>query len=729
MSDPVPTASANPTTGAATDETRPTAVLSNNLCKHLAKMAMHEPTSLSVLPAELILDILGSLDMKRDWFSLARTCRRVSNVVVAELGKYNANEGNNYAFWYACVANKPTILLRHISLDVTVVNRHFTCNFMNPRIKFAFGQFMSPLAVAIRAGRGGIVRLLLANGADANLPDREPASKQCVLCYPINWAVDSKHDSSVAIIKMLKDHSADLNQVPKDWGKRRDEYPKRMKCAPIFRLLMLDKPPRRPHSSQPTSCEMYDNDFKKIQDLRLLQLIALLEGGADPNKRWDWDFVTPVFFLLASLAAYTPSFYFPNRLMLSHEEAAQASMVNDIVASFLDTLRDFGAHVHGLGNTYFYNEEEARAISAAYPETPLHAVCRLKDRHKPLIYWFLRNGTHIDVLGKASNTALMAYCGSNFKDTDQFQKFLRRRPVINHRDILGRTALHDLCANRLLQPQVKEKAVRMMLDAGADPTAVSDEKRDPTEELDFVTGSNNAYDEAANPTAVRNERRDSAQKIDPRIGRYDPHHTLREMLHNAAEKWKELNQKNEERLVLADKRPTNHRRGSRGGRGGGHANSRNENRSRGVGHRPSNHAAPEEGIEEIETEAEAEVEVEATIIPIMDRIPPAKATTKASLNNLTRPTLEEDSTGMFATADPTTVAEDAIKATTEGFTEVVSKAAAVEVASGAIVAQTGVVNTMANTTRGTTTEPKSEPRRAPTRSFPRISLFQIALLV
>ncbi|KAI1193131.1 hypothetical protein F5X97DRAFT_315204 [Nemania serpens] len=470
-------------------QARLAATVSEDTSEGPSKIATHEPATLATLPPELVLAVLGLLKAKKEWLALARTCRRVSDVVVSELDKYNVTKGKYYALWYACVANKPDILLRHISHDATVVNRYFARSFRTKRRGFHFGQDMTPLAVAIIAGRDNIVRLLLANGADANRPDRRPVLTNEVLLYPINWAVTSEYESSVSIIKMLKAHSADMNQVPKDFFEGVPEYPRGMKCAPIFRLLMLEMPqPRTSRRERPTSCETFNDDLQRIQDLRRRQLVALLQSGADLNKRYDWDLVTPIFFLLTCLSTYTPTFYFEDRLMLSQEGDAQADLVNNIVTSFLDILRDFGADISLLGNLYFYREPVARRISAAYPETPLHATCRLNDRHKPVINWFLRNGIPINSLGQAQSTPLMAYCGSKFTDVSKFQEFLNGGAMVNHQDILGRTALHDLCANSELQPQVKEKAVRMMLDMGADPTVLNYEGRVPAEEIDCKEG-------------------------------------------------------------------------------------------------------------------------------------------------------------------------------------------------------------------------------------------------
>ncbi|KAI0102650.1 hypothetical protein GGR51DRAFT_573881 [Nemania sp. FL0031] len=482
MSNTIPTVS---THGAlsAVHEAYPAMPVAEGLCEGIDGMTLHEPAApanLAAMPTEIILEILAILDEKRDWVALARTCLRLSEVVVPELDKYTVTAGGYYALWYACIANKPAILLHHVALDPAVVDRYFTRSFYHERVGRTFGKNMTPLAVAAVEGRDAIVRLLLAHGADANRPDRCPVLEDPVLWYPINWAVTCKRKTSVSIIKMLKAHSANVNQVPRDLTGGVSECAKGIKCAPIFRVLMLEKPcTRSSQISQSTTCETFNKDLQKIQDIRLRQLIALLENGADPNQRYDEDFVTPIFFLLTSLATYTPSFYFDNRLMLSDEAENQTNLVNEIAVVFLDTLRNFGADISQLGHIYYYREQFARCISAAYPETPLHVACRLNDRHKPIIHWFLRNGLSINALGRAESTPLMAYCNSKFTDLDQFRQFLRYRPLINHQDILGRTALHDLCENCGLQPQVMEKAVRMMLNRGANPTLLSNDGRAP----------------------------------------------------------------------------------------------------------------------------------------------------------------------------------------------------------------------------------------------------------
>ncbi|KAI0449660.1 hypothetical protein F5B21DRAFT_34723 [Xylaria acuta] len=576
MPSSTPTASGNPNTHAANDG-------SESSCENLNRMATHEPASLATIPAEVVLNILGYLGMKKDWLGLARTCRRVSDFVVAELDKYSVEDGDYYALWYACVASKPAILLRHIALDAAVVNRHFTKYFQCERVRRVklrskwrfypdlrrFGKGMTPLAVAVVAGSDAIVKLLLAHGADPNLPDLYPAFLNTTPWYPIHWAVASKHESSVAAIRMLGAYSANMDQAPEDYDQKdTSEYPKSMKCAPIFITLMLQKPQWDPRGKRQTSCEEFNDDLRQLQGLRLRQLEALLQCGADPNVRHHRDRVTPVFFLLSSLATYNPSFYFEKSVTLSHEEDGQASVVNEIAASFLDMLRDFGADIHGLGNNYFHLDTLGRLGPATSLETALHAACRLKDRHKPIIDWFLRNGLLIDSLGKAQSTPLMAYCGSTFTDVDLFRKFLRNGPTINHSDNQGRTALHDLCANQALRPQVREKAVKMMLDRGADPTFISNEGHVPAEELN--TG-----------------------------GLGSIHEDVLVMLERATKSWnkrarkrEEQESKNNERLALARSEfhndPADNRRSHQSA---SHGNSRRESREDGYRDKKTSHGA------------------------------------------------------------------------------------------------------------------------------------------
>ncbi|RYC59849.1 hypothetical protein CHU98_g6372 [Xylaria longipes] len=565
----------NPTAHAVNDE-------SGSLCEKRDRTA-HEPASLATIPAEIVLNIIGYLKKKKDWLGLIRTCRRVSSFVVAELDKYNVEDGQYYALWHACVTNKPAILLRQIAQDAAVVNRRFTREFRRAkveRVKFhskwrfypdcnVFGKGMTPLAVAIVAGSDAIVQILLANGADPNCPDVSPVFSNWIPWYPIHWAVASKHDSSVETIRMLGAHSANMNQVPQGCIEGVSEYPRGMKCAPIFGLLMLQKPLWDSQGKRQTTCEEFNDDLRQLQGLRLRQLEALLRCGADPNVRYDWDLVTPVFFLLSNMATYNPSFYFEKSVTLSHEEDGQANVINEIATSFLDMLRNFGADICGLGNIY-YHQELARRISASYPETPLHAACRLKDRHKHLIDWFLRNGLPIDSLGMAQSTPLMAYCGSTFTNVDLFRKFLRNGPMINHSDILGRTALHDLCANQGLRPQVREKAVKMMLDRGADPTIISNEGHVPAEELD-LGGLN------------------STRKDSPHMD--SPHKDVLAMLERATKAWnkgarKRENKRNERPTLARSATQDDHAdnpRSDRGHRRVSQGNDKRENRENGYG--------------------------------------------------------------------------------------------------------------------------------------------------
>lgn len=527
----------NSTAGVANEAHAEVAIDGGSLCDDRNKMTLRAPTGFAIAPPEIILDILGYLNEKKDWFSLARTCRHVSVVILAELDKYMSLEGHGYAFRLAIVTNNTTMLLHQIACDPAIVNRHFTHDFsVNiKRIDYSSSRYMSPLAVAIDAGRNGIVQLLLHHGADPNLPDNAPTTWEEVCWYPIHWAVESKLDSSVAVIRMLKDYAADMNQLPKCEENALVEPSDSLVHAPIFRTLRLDQPHRiLTPSERLTSCDTYNDDFKKAQALRLHQLRALLECGANPNIRFGWGLVTPIFSLLSHLASYRPAFYFSDKLMLSHEIEAQATLVNNIVISFLDTLREFGADIRASGDVFY------RDTSSGYHQTPLHAVCRLKDQHKPLIYWFLRNGANINDLSETNNTPLMTYCVSHIEDTDKFDEFLSYPHMINHCGSKGRTALHNLCANAYLTPQVKEKTVRMMLDAGADPTVRADNGRTPAEEIFAII-------QRAHP------KKDSISAKEMRI--MTPFKDVLEMVEDAEKKWEKRKGKgkNGEGPVSADK--------------------------------------------------------------------------------------------------------------------------------------------------------------------------------
>ncbi|KAI1432783.1 hypothetical protein GGR50DRAFT_562349 [Xylaria sp. CBS 124048] len=444
--------------------------------------------SLKTTPVELLIQILGHLDNKRDWAALARTCRRISHITVPELDKYNFKHGKNYALWYACAKDKRTILNRILALDPTYVNQYFRASFRHEHLNKVFGNNMTPLSVAIVAGHHRIVRSLLEKGADPNLCDRKPVMGNRVCRYPIHWAAASTHVSSVHIIDALGSYSADMNKKP--WAKSGPDVfrPKGMLCAPIFQVLLLDKPVRH-HllRDAPSSAEQFDADLQTLHALRLEQLRMLLTHGADPNARYSWDSVTPVFFLLDSLDNYRPSFYFSDFQSSQPEKDAQVAIINKITMSFLDLLYAKGADIEALGHAVFIGDT-ARLIAHDFPEMPLHVACRLDDEYRPIIQWFLDHGAAINALGVAACTPLMAFCGSWFQDTDMLRRFLRAgagsKKAVNHQNILGMTALHELCANQGLLTTVKHRAVRLLLACGADPTVISHEGRTPADEID-----------------------------------------------------------------------------------------------------------------------------------------------------------------------------------------------------------------------------------------------------
>ncbi|KAI1314113.1 hypothetical protein F5Y03DRAFT_3790 [Xylaria venustula] len=533
MSDLTSTVSASPA-AVASQEGHPAATWSDDIEDKLSKMTIQEPASLPRLPPEITLHILRYLRWKRDWSALARTCRRVSNVVSAELEKCCMGEYRDFSLWHACVADNHGLLLRHLSHDATIVNHTFT---VYPTIfrDSPFGLGMSPLSAAVLVGRDDTVRLLLENNANPNLPDSEPGLYSNSLPYPINWAVRSKHKSSVAIISTLKQYSADMNQVPKDRGDGNflDGYHHRsLKYAPIFEVLRLDMPVGNAYlKTATTNCKQFNHDFKKIQTLRLRQLKTLLLCGANPNA--IGNSMTPIFFLLDRIAQYIPTFYFSNDLITSDEADEQASLVNDVALSLFDILLAHGADIHAFGITNFYKQQMGSRISHTYVESPLHAACRLKDRHRLLIDWFLFHNVDINIPTADGVTPLMVYCSSPFEDLERLRRFLDCGPLINLKDVLGLTALHYLCTNSFLKIGVKERAVRLMLNSGADPTA-----------LDHV----NHY------PLWRDETEDRSP---------DVHDSLYETLTCERKKWQKRKNKDENR-----RRHANHRCNERGGHEG-----------------------------------------------------------------------------------------------------------------------------------------------------------------
>ncbi|KAJ8114840.1 hypothetical protein ONZ43_g4807 [Nemania bipapillata] len=381
-----------------TSDVLPVGAISENLDESVGQSTIQKAAKraqLASLPNELLLEVLKWLD-KRDWLTLARTCRRLANFSAPELDRYTLRRGDDYgyALWYACAVGKPDVLLRQIFLDSAVIHGHFQHNFTHKTLTRAIGKNMTPLAVAIASGNHTIARLLLAHGADPDGPDSRPVLCNLVLYHPIHWAVTSPLESSIPIIQALRACSVDMNQLPTDTTHGTSAEAKSMLFAPIFRALTLEKP---------LSCRIYV----------AASSLALLACGADPDVRYSGDGETPIFFLLGNLAHYTPSFYFSDRLILSHEAKAQADLINDIVASFLDTLHRFGANLNLLSNIHCF-------------------------------WWFLNQG-----------------------------------PMINSQDIEGRTALHELCDNEHLGPQVKEKTVAMLLKRGADPTLLDVEGHAP----------------------------------------------------------------------------------------------------------------------------------------------------------------------------------------------------------------------------------------------------------
>ncbi|KAI8629807.1 ankyrin repeat-containing domain protein [Xylariaceae sp. FL1651] len=449
-----------------------------NQCEHAPIPVVTNGRGLPALPVELLRQIFSELQTQADRSHLAQTCRRVSLLLIPELYTHDAKYDDHHALLWACESNKDKLLEDLIRRDATIVDRIFTedHSYHGRRIT---SKYLTPLITAIRASSTMCVFILLKNGANANLPDQEPVEGHRARWYPINWAVGCRTSRSIPIIKMLKKRGADINQIPR-WPERIPGYiyPDIFSSAspgldlpPIFRVLLFEKP-RLPQSryNELTDATSFNKDFKKLLALRNKQLKHLLENGADANAKRNIGGVefkqTPVFFLLLQLQWFSTSFYFPDVLKLRHEENTQAQIVNEMSVLFLNTLKDYGADIH------------MRVAHMPKPPlretTPLLEACALPDPHRPIIHWFLDNGVSINTPNAGGRTPLMSYCdaryGSAIRDLEQLEAFVKRGPCLNARDSDGRTALHKLLLNRDLRPLVREKAAKMLVKRGADPT-------------------------------------------------------------------------------------------------------------------------------------------------------------------------------------------------------------------------------------------------------------------
>lgn len=495
--------------------------------KMSTKMSTPEPVGLASMPPEVMLEIISYLPRRRDWLSLARSCQHVSSIVTAELTKYSltVTGDRSYSCWYACVHANLDLLRRHLAHDPNVVH------YLFPRETFQSmtghrdsgdgfrlvrssnkwkpdGNEMTPLAIAVIAGNYTVVQELLAKGANPNRTGAEPSSTG-LLRYPIHWAVCSRKSNSIAIIKALGKYSANLNTEHRDLdiGMGIGQMWRGESCAPIFLLLMLQKP--RARTQGQTTCEMFNHDFQQLQKFRLQQLTALLKSGADPNIKYPETDMTPVLFLLSSLNEYSPSFYFSSILQTREEEREQSEIVSDTVISFLETLHSFGSDLNKSGDTFTYRSSPTTYMYRVPEEfdrniflrgrTPLLMACRLHDDYKKfLIPWFIVNGARTDMLTAEGTTMLMEFCQSRFADISLFKKILtiRDHPHINFTGPQGRTAFHYLCANPRITPRVKVQAIKLMFSIWADPTLVSEEGHTPCGEIEKTKSDAFMFDES-----------------------------------------------------------------------------------------------------------------------------------------------------------------------------------------------------------------------------------------
>jgi len=465
--------------------------------------ATSDPTpNVDTLPTELLLNILGNLRRKRDWLALGRTCRRLSSVAIPELDKYNAGEGNNFALWYACRRNSVHVFNHLVGLDSQTqnwINRHFTVSFYCRSRGAWLGKGMTPLNVAILGDKGEIMAVLLAFGADPNIPDNVALLTRPARWYPINYAVARATMESVVILRFLLKAGANPNQepivsTPVIMQSERQPTISRdgveslgFQCAPIFRVLDVQEAVIRQsfRARQGTESDTYDSHLEAALDMRNRQLEILLEAGADPTLRHKLCQSQPLFYLLSRLDRYMPTFFYSPNAQTIDDINNQCRKVNKKVMSFLSTLRNY-VDINELDMPIYSMPRcrERRHGIDLIPVTPLHFACELPDRHKPIVHWFLRNGASIDAPDRDGKTPLMAYCTSKFANTDQFMDFVRAGANVHARSNDGTTALHALCRNRMITGATKELAVIFLLCLGADPRMENDAGQRPVHMLE-----------------------------------------------------------------------------------------------------------------------------------------------------------------------------------------------------------------------------------------------------
>ncbi|KAI0002854.1 ankyrin repeat-containing domain protein [Xylariaceae sp. FL0662B] len=422
------------------------------------------------LPQELFPYVTGHLS-QREKSSLARTCRHLYFSVNPLLYDHDRVHGDNHALWWACSKNEMSTLVKVLLRNTDVVNHHFReMHSLPKRHRVILGENVTPLVVALQAGHNKIAAGLVKNGADVNIPDKNPVLSHTRCWYPINWVVDTVKvgQQPEKAIEYLRSHGANINQVPKDSenkyydlsGNPRPPNRHHGDSFPIFRALSLAPPPKSQAMSTATA---YNKDFCKLLDLRLAQMIALLKAGADPNIRDPDTGYTPLFHTLAAVEKYKPTFNFDMICASTYEKETQLyEVIMPYVLKFLQELVRWGADVNVFGT---------KKISPARQEelTPLHLVCGLDERFEPLTLFLLESGAHINAVADNGRTPLFYYNFSSMRDARSLNRFIEKGAKLNHQDDLGQTILHFVYASELVGPaHLLELVNRVLLSYGAD---------------------------------------------------------------------------------------------------------------------------------------------------------------------------------------------------------------------------------------------------------------------
>ncbi|KAI0390778.1 ankyrin repeat-containing domain protein [Xylariaceae sp. FL0594] len=415
---------------------------------------------ITTLPPEILLTVLYGMEEKQDWLNLAKTCRRLADVVLHELYRYIQSQGDDYALWYACYHNNVDGFLRLVTQDGQTqnwINRHLGYNCLREDyLLYSLERDMTPLCVAVAHEGVEMVEMLLAHGADLEIPELTPRDVRPACWYPIHYAVLRPTLKSKAILSSLLKAGANPDRVPlyrqevTSTHLLSDRQPRvealgesrGAQCAPIFRVL--DLPAQ-------TAFNIGNEEFQ-----------ILLKAGADPAATHTWCNSRPAFYLLSRLDRLRSST--PMTDLTQHLD-----LITKHVILFLTTLREY-VDISKLDAPGYSQPQFLGAHDGRKRTTLLHFACELDVENRNLIFWLIEeNGISINALDEDGRTPLMSYFRSGVYTIDVLQDLVRSGANVQAQANDGTTALHELCKSQPVYGIVKSQALYILLQLGADP--------------------------------------------------------------------------------------------------------------------------------------------------------------------------------------------------------------------------------------------------------------------